>query len=330
VRYSSDRKRVYGTSETITAAGAIVTTTPQAPGGIFRPLETPKSWNEWTYRAVLDHHFTPDLMAYASYNRGFKSGLYNISFFGNQPVDPEIVDASEVGLKTEFFDRRLRLNVAGFYYDYQDVQLRQVVSSFPGAFLLYNAATSTVKGLDIDLTARPTEALTIRSGLGLLDAKYDSFAGAPFALRNPVTLPLPAGCSVVGAALPPSAATPGGTTTVSCDASGFRMMRSPTVTANLGVSYSVELSGGSGLLFNISDSYNDGFFWDPDHQLRQDPYHDVRASVTWLAPSEKWDVRLWGTNLADEVVYTTAGGGATSIFGPGQPRRYGIELSVRH
>jgi iron complex outermembrane receptor protein len=329
-RYSNDRKRVYGTSEAINAAGNIVTTTPQAPGGIFQPLETPKSWNEWTYRAVLDHHFTPDFMAYGSYNRGFKSGLYNISFFGNQPVDPEIVDGYEVGLKTELFHQHLRLNVAGFYYDYQDVQLRQVVSNLPGVFLLYNAATSSVQGLDVDLTARPTQALTIRAGLGLLDAKYDSFEGAPFALRNPVTQPLPPRCSGSSAALPPSAATAGGTTTVSCDASGLRMMRSPKVTANLGLSYSVELSGGSGLLFTVSDSYNDGFFWDPDHQLRQAPYHDVRASVTWAAPSEKWDIRLWGSNLTDEVVYTTASGGPTSIFGPGEPRRFGIEVSFRH
>src|SRR3546814_19184383 len=67
---------------------------------------------------------------YVSYNRGYKSGGFNLLDVGalNRPTghvspsyNPEIVDAYEVGLKSDLFDRRLRLNVAAFYYDYKDI-----------------------------------------------------------------------------------------------------------------------------------------------------------------------------------------------------------------
>lgn len=329
-RYSKDEKEVTGRVNTVTASGAIVTTTPAAPGGTFAPLETPKSWAEWSYRAVLDHHFNEDVMGYVSYNRGFKSGLYNITVFFNQPVDPEIVDAFEVGLKNELFGRRLRLNVAAYYYDYKDVQLRQTVSAFPGRFLLLNAADATVQGIDADFSAVVTENLRIDGGISYLDAKYDNFPGAPVAIPNPVSLPLPAGCSVVGAALPPSAAFVGGNTTVSCNLVDSRMIRSPEITGNLGVRYTANFSSGAKLTFSVNDHYNDGFLWDADGRLRQEAYHDVSASITWALSSGRWDVTMWGRNLADEEIHATASAGGTTTFAPGLPRTYGISFNVRN
>ena len=329
VRYTEDKKTVTGMGVSIQANGALSITSPQSPGGTFAPLDTPKSWGEWTYRAVLDHHFTPDIMGYASYNRGFKSGLYNITAFFNQPVSPETVNAYEVGLKSELFGRRLRINAAAFYYDYKDLQLRQVVAQFPGRFILFNAAAAKVKGLDVDFTAVPVQGLTITGGFSILNAKYDDFPGGPVALPNPVTLPLPAGCTLVGASLPPTAAFLGGNTSVACDLSGQRMARSPKFTGNIGFRYEMELAGGGELSFDMNDHYNSGFFWDADGQLRQPSYHDVRAAVTYTAASGKWDIGVWGRNLADEVIASTASNGSTANFAIGEPRTYGIRLRAR-
>ena len=330
IRYTEDKKSVRGTTSTVTATGGIAVTTPAAPGGTFAPLETPKTWGELTYRAVLDHHFTPDIMGYASYNHGFKSGLYNITVFFNQPVDPETVDAYEVGIKSELFDRRLRLNVAGFYYDYKDLQLRQAVAQFPGRFILFNAAAASVKGLDVDFTAAVARGLTLNGGFEILDAKYDSFRNGPVALPNPVTLPLPAGCVLTGASLPASAAFLGGNTTVACDLSGRRMARSPAFTGNIGFRYDADLKGGSQLSFNLNNHYNSGFNWDSDGILKQKSYHDVRGGITWTAPSGKWDVGVWGRNLANEVIFSTASNGPTANFAIGEPRTYGIRVRARH
>jgi iron complex outermembrane receptor protein len=328
VRYTQDKKELYGQIATLLPTGAILMSSPAAPGGTFRPLETPKTWDAFTYRAVLDHHFTPDIMGYVSFNRGFKSGLYNIAVFFNPPVNPETINAYEVGLKSEFFDHRLRLNVAAFDYDYKNIQLRQTGGNFPGRFILVNAATGTVRGLDVDFTAVPVRNLTLTGGFEVLDAMYDKFPGAPFAFPNPVTLPLPAGCAVVGA-LPPSAALVGGNTTATCDASNTRMIRSPKFTGNIGATYVHDLAGGDQLTFSANDHYNSGFFWDPDHLLKQKSYHNAAASLTWTAPSGAWDVGIWGTNLFQAHIWASSTAGPTSTFSPGEPRQFGIRASVR-
>lgn len=321
VRYTEDEKRIYGSSESINASSVV---TPSA----WSPA--PTSWEELSYRAVLDYRFSEDILAYISYNRGFKSGLYNISFALNPPVDPEIVDAYEAGLKTELFDNRLRLNFAAFHYDYEGVQLRQTVSQFPGRFFLLNAADAEVEGLEIDFVGVPTANLTIRGGISLLDATYTSFPGAPFALPNPVTLPLPAGCTLLTPALPPAATVVGGNTSVACDLSGYPMIRSPEVTANLGFSYDQPLGNGSVLTFNVHNNYNSGFYWDPDQRTEQDAYNDLRASLVWTAPSGRWDLSVWGRNLLDEIIFASATAGSTTTFAIGEPRTYGVRLSFRH
>jgi iron complex outermembrane recepter protein len=82
-----------------------------------------KNWSSPTWRLVLDHQFTPDIMAYAGYNRGFKSGLFNAVVLPgapiDEPIDPETLDAYTVGIKSEYLDGRLRVNIEAFYYDYR-------------------------------------------------------------------------------------------------------------------------------------------------------------------------------------------------------------------
>src|SRR3546814_12467390 len=96
------------------------------------------SKDKLTWRLALDQKFSAGVMGYVSYNRGYKSGGFNLLDVGalNRPTghvspsyNPEIVDAYEVGLKSDLFDRRLRLNVAAFYYDYKAIQLQQPVLS---------------------------------------------------------------------------------------------------------------------------------------------------------------------------------------------------------
>src|SRR3546814_13753205 len=94
-----------------------------------------------TYRASLGYQATDDLFVYATYSHGFKAGAFNDQIgsfapFGNDldasalaasATDPEKADSYEVGFKSEFLDRRLRLNVTGFWVDYKDLQKQLVV-----------------------------------------------------------------------------------------------------------------------------------------------------------------------------------------------------------
>ena len=71
-------------------------------------------FKKFTPRIALDYQVTPDVLLYASWSKGFKAGTYNLGTLDNG-VNPENISAFEAGVKSSFLDRRLRLNLAGFY-----------------------------------------------------------------------------------------------------------------------------------------------------------------------------------------------------------------------
>src|SRR5690606_33055252 len=94
------------------------------------PFSSDKRFSSTTGRFSIDYKFTDDLMVYAAYNRGFKSGVYNLPGYlptttaPLPPVDPEELNAYSIGFKSELFDRRLRLNAEAYYYDYKNIQVQ--------------------------------------------------------------------------------------------------------------------------------------------------------------------------------------------------------------
>jgi iron complex outermembrane receptor protein len=302
LRYTSDTRKFSGLTNTGASPAA--------------GLPNQKTWGEPTWRVALDHSFTPDLLGYVSYNRGFKSGNYSNTNVTNPPADPEIVDAYEAGLKSELLDNRLRLNVAAFYYDYKDIQLR----SLEGASLIFfNAANSRVYGLDVDFNAVINEHLSVTGGFELLDAKYTRFPRGVMNLPTPIAA-APAGCT--GA---PNLRQ-GGTTTFVCDLSGNRMVKSPTFSGNLNVEYTWDTARGSFLVL-AGDNYVSGYYGEPDNILKQRAYHWLTASIAWTSPDERTSVKLWGTNIGNARVFSSVATGASTYFyEPGQPPMYGITL----
>src|SRR5262249_51032338 len=129
------------------------------------------------WRVALDHRFASDVMGYVSADRGFRSGVYNLTAYAAAPVRPETLDAYQLGLKTELADHRLRLNAAAFYYDYQDMQVQKIVTGSP---VLINAAAAVMKGLDVDFAWEPNRALSLRGGFELMSGHYTNFQDAPF------------------------------------------------------------------------------------------------------------------------------------------------------
>ncbi|MCP3731221.1 TonB-dependent receptor [Sphingomonas sp. MG17] len=323
LRYTSETKRIAG--QAALANGTIIST-PANPGPGQAPLAPETTWSKLTYRASLDHDFSDDVMGYASYNRGFKGGVYNLANYGNPPAEPEIVDAYEVGLKTYLFDRRARFNISAFYYDYKDIQLRTSITTNTGTFFAtYNAATARMKGIDVDFEVRPLDGLNLTGGFEILDAEYRSFPRGLYAFPNPLTpASLPANCNPPAAYNP----APGGNTTLTCNLSGNRMIRAPKLTFNLGMSYKARLADGGALLFTANDAYNSGFFWDPENRLRQNSYHNISAAITYTTPDGKWDLQLWGRNLADEWIWSTATGGTSDTYSPGLPRTFGVRVGL--
>jgi iron complex outermembrane receptor protein len=297
-RYTRDEREVSGA--TLGRTGSVVSQLAQGAQDA--------TWSKLTWRAALDHRFTPDVMGYVSADRGFKSGIYNLLAYTAPPVHPETLDAYQAGLKTELFERRLRLNASAFYYEYEDLQVQQIIS---GSTVVINAAGAVMKGIDTDIAWVPIDALSIRGGFVLMKGYYTDFPDAPF--FSPL----------VDAAGQPT----GGNRQFAGDATGLDTVRTPRRTATLSAAYH-RLSSIGGLQLSASFSYNSGFAWDPDNRLRQSSYDLLNVSAGWNAPHGNWGLQLWGSNLSGTryCVYAAARALLDSCS-PGAPRAYGVTFS---
>ena len=258
---------------------------PLFPAGWYK--RTSKSF---TPMITASYDFTPDVMGYASYSKGFKGGGFTMRYFpavvpepGTDPDDiisyagPEKASAFEVGLKSELFDRRLRLNVAAFYTDYKDIQVTYVIDPDGegpiGEFVpvLANAGTAHIKGIEVETSFVPTEWLRIDGSLGYIDAKYVSFTEDALAnFPNAESLSLP---------------------------------NTPKWTAHVGATLTM-FDNDSGHLFARGDySYRSGQYKEFSNEptLYQEAYGLLGASMTYEAASRAWQLTVGGTNLTDET-----------------------------
>lgn len=129
----------------------------------------------WQPKASISYHFTPDVMAYALAARGFRAGGFNAI---TAPADfrsyqPEKTTTFEGGLKTEFLDRRVRLNVAGFYTDYTDILQSDIFVNPNGGQTVVsrNGGKARSYGFELDGAWRVTKALTLSGGYTYLNIR---------------------------------------------------------------------------------------------------------------------------------------------------------------
>jgi iron complex outermembrane recepter protein len=276
------------------------------PNGPAPSSSQSATFDKFTYRVSLDHTFVKDVMGYVSYSTGFKAGLFNLTNVAGDAVKPETIKATEVGVKSQLLDRKLQLNGSVFRYDYKDIQAEVIRSNAGGVLQLINAANSRIKGVDAELVAVPFAGFTLQAGLSYLDAKYLDFPGAVTYVRNPV----------------------GGRLEVGSDASGKRMIKAPEWQWNIGGQYSVPVARGT---LNLAANYahQSEFFWDFSNDFREPARDMLAASVGWAPSGGRWDVRLWGRNLAGEKITSF---GLPSVWGfqqsPGAPRTFGITFET--
>ena len=154
---------------------------------IFNPVtgaqaNAQKSWSKFTPKISIDWRPTSDLMAYATWSRGYRSGGFNgraetyVSV--TTPFDPETVDSYEVGFKSELFDRKVTLNVAGFYTNYKNMQQSSTVS-IPGGLgnetLIVNVGSSKIRGIEGELNIRPMPGLTLSLNGAYTKSNFKNF-----------------------------------------------------------------------------------------------------------------------------------------------------------
>ena len=297
LRYTIDKRELDDT--TLTSNTAV-------PPKVYPTAHS--EYKKLTWRFAIDQKLADRVLAYASYSRGFKSGLYNQTNPGTPPVKPQTIDAYEIGLKSDLFDRRVRLNLSAFHYNLDDVQLRAILPGNPTP-IFYNAAKAHLNGAEAEVNLFVTSRFSVDGNLAFLSGHYKSFPDAVYYQVN--------GAPAFGLTLlPPS------------DASGNQTVYSPRWVTNLSAQYKMPTSIGTFTLAGTWN-YNSGFYFDPQNRVADPSYHLVNGTLTW-APREGLYARLYVNNLLKEKYYTTV---TPSNFGdyyfPAAPRTYGVTLGAK-
>ena len=246
------------------------------PSGELVPtvLDDEKDWSRFTPRVGVEYQYNRDIMFFASYAQGFKSGTFNPRASTAEPAaNPEVVDSFEVGMKSEWNDN-LRANVTLFTLDHKD---RQYISVLPGdtsADLnqrLGNIGESSANGIEAELSYVASDALSFDASLGYIDSDFEEVLDT-----DPET----------GATFDKS--------------DRFTISNTPELTFNLGATYKVYSEIGDWVVNANYYHRGDYVLFEEDSLLTQDSYGLVNLSVNWYSTDGNWRVGLHAKNLTDE------------------------------
>ncbi|TFU05837.1 TonB-dependent receptor [Polymorphobacter arshaanensis] len=265
--------------------------------------------------ANLSYQAADNLMVYGTYSRGSRSGGLNLIQLppGVSPVvATETLNNFEIGLKSQWFDRRLTFNAALFYIEDNDYQA-QTYDVDHAVLYLANVPKVTSQGVEIDIQARPFDNLSLYGSLTYDNAKYDSFPTGPCGLEN--------------------------ATKPSCDLSNTQLPGVPEWAAAAGGEFDQPLNLGSmpaTAYVGVDWSYRSSINTTAANSIYtiSGPLNLVNARIGIRAESGIWDAYVWAKNLFDEEYFTTVspGVGATGALTAslGDPQMYGLTVRFRY
>jgi iron complex outermembrane receptor protein len=260
------------------------------------------TWTALTPRLALDYQVSTDVMLYGSVSKGFKSGGFNgrpSNIQSLSEIDPETVWSYELGAKSEWFQHRLRGNLAIFDSHYKNIQLsRQLLLNGVIVSDIRNVAGATVEGFEFELTALPLRGLEVRASAGYTYNKYTAIqANAPV--------------------FPTS-----------------KIPYAPEKTANVSVRYELPVGAAGTLSAGAGYSYRSDTYSTPSNTAISylPSYGLVDARIAYQPASSFWDVAVYGTNLSNKRYLNSVGdasgvGLAQLLYG--RPREVGATINVR-
>jgi iron complex outermembrane recepter protein len=283
LRYSDEEKK--GNQTVINFDGAFT---------LCDNLKSKVSYDDVSPKLGAEWDAAENVMAYGTYQQGFKSGGYNQS--GCEAFDPEEVDSYEIGLKGSFLEDRMHASVAGFYYDYTELQVLQV-RNLVG--FVDNAADSEVYGVEFETKYLFTEDLIGELALSWLDATYETFIDG------------------------------GGN-----DYSGNRLSRAPEYTAFGALEYIIPIqSSGLGDVRLRGEGYwSDDVYYRPANGPDdiQDSYTLVNFYASLSSQSERFQVKAFVKNASDEEYLLSIVSLLDGLDGHyAMPRNWGLEISAK-
>jgi len=258
------------------------------------------------YRLDLDYQFTNDIMGYAEASTGYKGGGVNPRpFYPPQTLSfkPETLTAYELGLKTNLFDRKMRLNLAAFYNNYNDIQLTLGFCPEPGAppapcALPANVGSAHVYGAELETEIHPVGAFEIDASASYLHFKYTKISDPSTGVTSDMITPY-----------------------------------TPKTKASLGMQYEFMMADAGSLTPRVDLTYQASEFTNPinDAAWNQiDSYTVLNGRLTWLSKSGAWQAALNVTNMTNKLYYLTLFDLHTSTgyvnAQPAMPREWSVSI----
>jgi iron complex outermembrane receptor protein len=271
--------------------------------GVNVPTDREKSWDKVTPKVLLEYKTSNDGLAYLQFTQGFKSGVINIGSL-NDVIDPEYVDAYEVGYKMPFADDRASLRAAAFFYDYTDLQVGFVNEQ--SVVETVNAASAEIMGVEVELFARFTEGLSGNLSATWLDATYTDFVTGDYRQNFDQV-----------------------------DLSGNYLQNAPKYTLNGVLDYRRPVTETGAFVGRIEASYQDKVYFTEfnNSDAEQDAYGLLNLMAGYEGGDGKWSVMGWVRNATDEFIYsnniiTAPLYGSVRVGSLLPPRTYGLTLSL--
>ena len=256
-------------------------------------VDTRLTYKEPTGKVGLDYQ-AGNLLYYGSVSRGYKAGgvtgLFVTDVGAKAPYNPEFINAYELGLKSDWLDKKLRVNLAAFYYDYKDLQAFGAISN---EFRIFNVSKSKIDGGEIEINAVPVKDLRIDLGIGLLSTQVLE--------SNLPAVPV-----------------------------GNRLGNSPNFELDLRPSYTFHTEGGSSLKTAVEVNFRGAtqYYVQNDPRQIQGGYWLFSPRVTYTDASGRWDVALWAKNAGDKRYFREIFNDAAAVVGfPAPPRVIGLTFN---
>jgi|TARA_B110000211_G_scaffold197404_1_gene226916 iron complex outermembrane receptor protein len=286
------------------------------PNKGVRAGTTEKSFTDFSPEIGLNWSPTDYLLVYASYKEAFKSGIFPLGRSNAETggaadiLDPETIEASEIGLKGRFLENQLHLSLSAFNYDLTDQQVSRTQPQ-PGGISttqFENAAGSEIQGVEMEVTWLASESLQIEASIGYLDATYTDYESVNNLDEDKANFPF------------------------TTNAKGNTLSYAPKRTGRIRADYSFQMPSLGSAIVGVEAQYKSEVSthaW-TDARMLDDSRTVLQANLAITSMDEKWSLNIWGKNLTDEFFYVyrqvmpacnCIGGGATA------PRTYGATVA---
>lgn len=296
LRYTHERKTIdnAGRIDTLSPAGTPV------PGSAYAYSDTVTA-SPWTPKFGVETRIGHDMFAYVSATRGFKTGGFNLTSTEiGRGYAPEWAWSYEGGLKSSIGDGRATLNVSAFHTNYTDLQVSAGIR--PGVIDISNAASATIRGVEVEGTARLARALRAGGHAAWLDATYDRYI----------------------------AVATGG---VTADVAGRRLNNAPEWSGRVWLDWTHAVASTRSVSLIVDSTWQSTVFFTPFNDViqRQRPYGLLTISGEFGPHTRRWSVSAYARNLTNENYITGTFGTPLPAIGgrPGEPREVGVQFAVR-